>query len=173
LGLYDSAQNPILTNQGLTTGFAGEVDIHLNGSTTTTAFPTPGPGPSVVSFRLVLPVPPVSAPVVSPNPAALQGFLFQGPGSPRNTALDVVLTDPTPQTHTLYVFWGDSNHPEIITLGVGSRFKVQGRQSRGAVTHDHLRVVPRGRVARARRTDSLLLPTPSRPQGLTLLSTHR
>jgi hypothetical protein len=48
LGLYDSAQNPILTDQGGTTGFAATVDINLNGTTTATAFPV---GESVVSFQ--------------------------------------------------------------------------------------------------------------------------
>jgi hypothetical protein len=52
LGLYDQNQNPILTNQGATTGFAGQVDILLNGSTSATAFPN-GTGPSVVTFTRV------------------------------------------------------------------------------------------------------------------------
>jgi hypothetical protein len=50
LGLYDRNQNPILTNQA--SGFAGEVDILLNGSTSATAFPN-GTGPSVVTFTRV------------------------------------------------------------------------------------------------------------------------
>jgi hypothetical protein len=49
IGLYDSAQQPILTDQGLITGFAGQVDI-LNGIVTTTGFPTQTNGPSVVTF---------------------------------------------------------------------------------------------------------------------------
>lgn len=49
IGLYDSSQQPILTNQGSITGFAGQVDI-LNGIVTTTAFPTQTNGPSVVTF---------------------------------------------------------------------------------------------------------------------------
>jgi hypothetical protein len=51
LGLYDSKQNPILTNQTQTTGAAGTVDINLNGTTTTTAFPSnANGGPPVVTF---------------------------------------------------------------------------------------------------------------------------
>jgi len=51
IGLYDSNQNPILTNQGATTGFAGQVDINLNGTTTATAFPRNNMGgTSVVTF---------------------------------------------------------------------------------------------------------------------------
>ena len=47
VGLYDQNQNPILTNQGAFTGFAGLIDINLNGTTTVTAFPTATNGPSV------------------------------------------------------------------------------------------------------------------------------
>lgn len=53
VGLYDAAQNPILTNQAAVTGCAGAVDINLNGSTTATAFPNANGGPSVVTFALV------------------------------------------------------------------------------------------------------------------------
>ena len=60
LGLYNSAQNPILTNQGATTGFAGQVQVNLNGTTTTTAFPTQA-GASVVSF----------VQVTTPEPSAM------------------------------------------------------------------------------------------------------
>jgi hypothetical protein len=66
---------------------------------------------------LTLPGPPTPPPA---RPEALQGFLFQGPESPRNTALDVIITDPTPRAHTLYVFWGDSGQPQVIPLGVGA-----------------------------------------------------
>jgi hypothetical protein len=52
LGLYDGSQIPNLTNQGATTGFAGEVDINLNGTTSATAFPN-GTNQSVVSFASV------------------------------------------------------------------------------------------------------------------------
>jgi hypothetical protein len=52
--------------------------------------------------------------------ASLQVFLYQGPVSPRNTALDFIISDPTPRPHTLWIFWGDSNQPEIIPLGVGA-----------------------------------------------------
>ena len=55
VGLYDSGQNPILTNQGNTTGFAGEVDIHSDGTTTATAFPTATMGPSVVTLTSTFP----------------------------------------------------------------------------------------------------------------------
>ena len=53
LGLYDMSQNPILTNQGGTTGFAGEVNINLDGTTTPIGFPTATAGPSVVTFGTV------------------------------------------------------------------------------------------------------------------------
>jgi hypothetical protein len=62
----------------------------------------------------------VAVPGVPADPGGLQGLLFQGPQSPRNTALDVIITDPTPQAHTLYLFWGDSSQPQIIPLGVGA-----------------------------------------------------
>jgi hypothetical protein len=62
IGLYDSTPNPILTNQGSLTGFAGQIDIQLNGTTTGSAFPTATSGPSVVSFVSGLPpVPTLSA----------------------------------------------------------------------------------------------------------------
>ena len=52
LGLYDPNQDPILTNQEAATGFAGQVDINLNGSTTPTAFPSNDAGAaSVVTFQ--------------------------------------------------------------------------------------------------------------------------
>jgi hypothetical protein len=57
---------------------------------------------------------------VPAGPGAVQGFLFQGPQSPRNTALDVIVTTPTPQPLTLWVFWGDSNRPQVMPLGVGA-----------------------------------------------------
>jgi len=54
VGLYDITQNPILTNQGATTGFAGTVDITLLGTTVPTAFPSdPANDPTVVTFALV------------------------------------------------------------------------------------------------------------------------
>ena len=52
LGLYDSGQNPILTNQGAITGFAGEVDVNLNGTTSFITYPTLS-GPSAVTFQAV------------------------------------------------------------------------------------------------------------------------
>ena len=52
LGLYDSGQNPILTDQGAVTGFAGQVDINLNGTTSSVEFHTLT-GPSVVTFQAV------------------------------------------------------------------------------------------------------------------------
>jgi len=56
VGLYDSGSNPILTNQGATTGFAGQVDINLNGTTTSTAWPSNGAGgASVVTLQMVSP----------------------------------------------------------------------------------------------------------------------
>jgi hypothetical protein len=55
LGLYDAGQNPILTNQGAVSGFAGEVDINLNGTTTVTTFPrNSAGGPSVVTIAQAL-----------------------------------------------------------------------------------------------------------------------
>ena len=73
LGLYDSAQNPILTNQGATTGFNGQVQVNLNGSTTTTAFPN-GAGPSVVSFVQVVVPEPGAMGLVGLGLAALLGM---------------------------------------------------------------------------------------------------
>lgn len=60
LGLYDSGQNPILTNQGAGTGFVYQEQINLNGTVTPTAFPN-GNLPTVVTF----------VQVVTPEPAAL------------------------------------------------------------------------------------------------------
>ncbi len=58
LGLYDSGQNPILTSQGAGTGFAGQVQINLNGSTTPTGFLQSTGAPSVVTFvQVVVPEP--------------------------------------------------------------------------------------------------------------------
>jgi hypothetical protein len=51
LGLYDSGQHPILTNQALLTGFAVQIDINLNGTTTATAFPTATNGPPVATIQ--------------------------------------------------------------------------------------------------------------------------
>jgi hypothetical protein len=51
---------------------------------------------------------------------SLQVFLYQGPVSPRNTALDFIISDPTTRPHTLWIFWGDSNQPDILPLGVGA-----------------------------------------------------
>jgi hypothetical protein len=62
----------------------------------------------------------VAVPVVPATPGVLQGLLFQGPQSPRNTALDFVITDPTPQALTLCLFWGDETGMQIIPLGVGA-----------------------------------------------------
>jgi hypothetical protein len=62
LGVYDAGGNPILTDQGLASGFAGQVDITLAGATTSTAFPNAGGGPSVVTF---------SQPLLIPEPATL------------------------------------------------------------------------------------------------------
>ena len=52
LALYDSNQNPILTNQGSATGFAGQVQINPNGSTTPTSFNTATGARPVVTFQL-------------------------------------------------------------------------------------------------------------------------
>jgi predicted outer membrane repeat protein len=80
------------------------------------------PTPSIGAFEAnpVIPAVVVAIPGVPANPGALQAFLFQGPQSPRNTALDFIITDPTPQAHALYVFWGNSRQPQIIPLGVGA-----------------------------------------------------
>jgi hypothetical protein len=62
----------------------------------------------------------VADPGVPADPGGLQGLLYQGPGSPRNAALDLVITNPTAQDLTLYLFWGDETGMQIIPLGVGS-----------------------------------------------------
>jgi type 1 fimbria pilin len=49
VGLFDQAQNPILTNQP--SGFAGTVDVNLDGTTTATSFPNSSGGTSVVTFQ--------------------------------------------------------------------------------------------------------------------------
>jgi hypothetical protein len=69
LGLYDSGSNPILTNQGKSTGFAGEIDINLNGTATPTAFPN-FTAPSVVSFTPVSAAPEPGSFVLSGIPIA-------------------------------------------------------------------------------------------------------
>jgi hypothetical protein len=77
---------------------------------------------------------------VPASPGALQGFLYQGPGSPRNAALDFILTNPTPQDLTIYLFWGDSTGPEIRALGVGSGtfpFQVTHRYSKKSFRQHH------------------------------------
>ena len=56
IGIYDAGENPILTNQTSTTGYAGLIDILLSGATRPTAFPN-GTGPSVVTFTAVVPEP--------------------------------------------------------------------------------------------------------------------
>ena len=53
LALYDSNEQPILTGQGAATGFAGQVEINPNGSTTPTNFDTATGGRPVVSFQLI------------------------------------------------------------------------------------------------------------------------
>jgi hypothetical protein len=58
VGLYDSAQNPILTNQGAASGFVAEIDVNLDGTTTPTAFPNVNGGPSVASTSPFSPVSP-------------------------------------------------------------------------------------------------------------------
>jgi hypothetical protein len=49
VSLFDQAQNAILTNNSF--GFAGTVDVNLDGTTTATSFPTGSGGPSVVTFQ--------------------------------------------------------------------------------------------------------------------------
>jgi hypothetical protein len=52
VGLFDSSgQIAILTNQASGTGFAGTVDVNLDGTTTATSFPTGSGGPPVVTFQ--------------------------------------------------------------------------------------------------------------------------
>ena len=53
LALYDFNGKPILTGQGSATGFAGQVEINPNGSTTPTNFNTATGGRPVVSFQLI------------------------------------------------------------------------------------------------------------------------
>jgi hypothetical protein len=66
IGVYNSSQNPMLTNQSAGTGFAGEVDLNLNGTATSTAFPNASSGPSVVTLT------PVAVP--EPNSLLLLSF---------------------------------------------------------------------------------------------------
>ena len=61
LGVYDTGNNPILTNQTAGSGYVGEVDINLNGTATGTAFPNASGGPSVAKLT----------PLVSPEPNSL------------------------------------------------------------------------------------------------------
>jgi hypothetical protein len=77
VGLNDSTPDPILTNQGGTTGFAGEVDINLDGTTTPTTFPN-GSSPSVVS--IVVPAA-AAAPAMSMPALAGSALLLAGLGS--------------------------------------------------------------------------------------------
>ena len=50
VGLYDGGQNPILTSD-MVNGFAGQVSVNLDGSTTPQSFPTATNGPSVITFQ--------------------------------------------------------------------------------------------------------------------------
>ncbi len=50
VGLYDSTQNPILTDQGQLSGAAGQLNINLDGTVTAIAYPNASEGPSVVTF---------------------------------------------------------------------------------------------------------------------------
>jgi len=55
IGIYDNGQNPVLTDQGATTGFAAEVFLNTDGTVSTTSFPAaPGAGSSAASFSPVL-----------------------------------------------------------------------------------------------------------------------
>jgi hypothetical protein len=62
VGFYDVNQNSILTNDA--SGFAGEVNINLDGTTTPVSFPNAANGPSVVTIQ------------ETPEPSAL--WLFAG-----------------------------------------------------------------------------------------------
>ena len=68
LGIYDSAQNPILTNQA--DGFVYQEQINLNGTVTPTAFPN-GVGPTVVQFVQVIVPEPAAMGLVALGLAAL------------------------------------------------------------------------------------------------------
>jgi hypothetical protein len=57
---------------------------------------------------------------VPADPGALHGWLSRGPGSPRNTTLNLIVTNPTPGSLTLWVFWGDSTGPKRIPLAAGA-----------------------------------------------------
>ncbi len=97
IGLYDNTQNPILTDQGALTGFAGQVDINLNGTNTPTAFPTAGAGPSVVTFQI--PNRPTIAksfgsPSILPGTTTSLSFTITNP--PGGATLHVSVTDPLP-----------------------------------------------------------------------------
>ena len=57
ISLYNANQRPTLTNQGAATGFAGQVEINLDGTTTPTGF-NAGPGARpVITFQLVATAP--------------------------------------------------------------------------------------------------------------------
>lgn len=62
-GLFDSNQNPILTNAP--SGLVQEVDINLDGTITATGFPTDTGGPSVVSFTVTAVPEPTTAPLMA------------------------------------------------------------------------------------------------------------
>jgi hypothetical protein len=117
VGLYDAAQNPILTNQGPTTGFVGQVSINLNGSTTPTVFPTGVNGPSVATIALFVPVAP-SIPL--PTPTTALNFSLSQNSKSGQTTLDFGITYPATQSFTLLIFWGDSKTAERLPMGVFS-----------------------------------------------------
>ena len=79
LGLYDNTQNPILTNQTLLTGFALQIDIGLNGTAASTAFPTATNGPSVANVQAI--VSSSTIPTLSEWGMVLFGMLLCGWGA--------------------------------------------------------------------------------------------
>jgi autotransporter-associated beta strand protein len=80
-----------------------------------------GNGRSFVFSTVPVPPPPVIVAVAAnPGPDGVQAFLFQGPGSPRNAVLDFIIADPTFQMHTLVIWWGDAQSPQVIPLGAGA-----------------------------------------------------
>jgi hypothetical protein len=97
IGLYDSASNPILTDQGALTGFAGQVDINLNGTNTPTAFPTPPAGPSVVTFQTPnRPTITKSFGLAAILPGTTTSLSFTITNPPGGAPLHVSVTDPLP-----------------------------------------------------------------------------
>ncbi len=85
VGIYDAGSDPVLTNQGLFSGYAGEVDINLDGTSTPTAFPNALGGPSVVTLT----------PLLSPEPGTLL-LLGLGMAALAGMRIKHLLSEPRP-----------------------------------------------------------------------------